>query len=161
MKKKTQKRLKQKWENLPLHHIDASVILEILLRGAYEKECKHYLNKVGLNFRGTISVPVLGEIDKGIILKIGDMVGREISRTFVDRLIVTKKIRLYSSTFGAYEISLKIREMNTFVKPMDALHVACAIKDRAKTFVTLDNELLKTNEIEKRYKIKIKHPQQL
>lgn len=160
MKKKTEEKLRKRWESLPLCHIDASIILEILLKGKFEHECKSFLNRVGYKYRGVLSVPVLGEVDKGIF-KIESVVEREIARDFVDKLIMKRRISIFSSTYETYSIALKIREINSFIKSMDALHIACAIVDKADTFITLDNELVKSKEIEKEFGIKIKHPSEL
>lgn len=47
-------------KGLPLHHIDTSIILEpeITEDG---RHCTKYLQRVGYNYRGVLSTPVLSE----------------------------------------------------------------------------------------------------
>ncbi len=161
MKKKTEEKLKKRWKRLPLHFIDTSVILEVLLEGEYEYDCKSFLNQVGYKYRGLLSVLVLGEITKGIF-KIQDSVGREMARNFVDGFIIKHKVDVASLSYETLPVVLRIKELNSYIKPMDALHVSCAVESGAGTFVTLDKELIRTKrEIENEYEIRIKEPSEL
>ena len=158
MKKKTKSKLDSKWQNLPLHHIDACIFLEVLLGGDDYESCKNYLNRVGYNYRGTLSIPVLGEVFMGLISKLEAETDKEKAFSIANMLIDNRKIDFSSPQFKTYSVIDKIKSIETGVEPMDALNLAAAISDCAKVFVTFDGTLLGNKKLENEFKIKIKHP---
>jgi len=69
MKNKTKNKLERKWQNLPLHHIDACIVMEVLMVGDNCEYCENYLNNVGYKYGGVLSISVFGEIFKSLITK--------------------------------------------------------------------------------------------
>ncbi len=92
MKKKTMDRLERKWLNLPLHHIDACVILEALIKHKGYEDCENYLNRVGYKYRGDLSISALGEIVMTSIRKFEKEMEYNESSLIIARLIDKRKI---------------------------------------------------------------------
>jgi len=158
MKKKTKSKIDKKRQNLPLHHIDTCIILEVLFEGDDYESCKNYLNRVGYNYRGTLSIPVLGEIFMGLISKLENETDKENAFRIANMLIDKRKMDFSSPQFKTYSIIDKIKSSESRVEPMDALNLAAAISDGANVFVTFDSTFLGNKKIETEFKIKIKHP---
>tara|TARA_Y100000310_G_C20539212_1_gene742383 strand:- start:413 stop:889 length:477 start_codon:yes stop_codon:yes gene_type:complete len=151
------------------HHIDASVFLELFMKlnrvGSQARECREYLyyklNKK--NYNPKLSIFALGEIVKTVsMMEIGKKSDIEQRRlgVFADllKLINDKNIDYWSPQFGCMEKAIEVNNEN-YYKPADTLHVSCASQDPlCDTFVTIDKELLDSSTLEKKLKIKIKHP---
>ncbi|PKP58729.1 MAG: hypothetical protein CVT88_06815 [Candidatus Altiarchaeales archaeon HGW-Altiarchaeales-1] len=161
MKKKTMDRLERKWLNLPLHHIDACVILEALIKHKGYEDCENYLNRVGYKYIGDLSIFALGEIVMTSIRKFEKEMEYNESSLIIARLIDKRKIGFSSPQFKTYDIVKKIKAIESRVEPMDALNLATAITENADVFVTLDGTLLENKKLEKEFEIKIKHPADL
>lgn len=67
-------------------------------------------------------------------------------------LFISQKVRSFSKS--------TVRDLKTLgLKDKDALHLAFALHDSAKYFITTDDYISKRkNDIEKKYKIKVKNP---
>src|SRR3989344_3436472 len=126
-------------KGLPLHHIDTSILLEPINteNGRY---CRRYLQKVGYNYAGKISFPVLSEI-QAIMLSVDDYSLRQDSIETLYHLIRNRKIRFYAPKFTA-PIIIKIRDIDKRIDPLDREILTCAIEDKADVFVTLDKKLI-------------------
>jgi len=161
MKKKTKNKLERKWQNLPLHHIDACVVMEVFIKDKGYEICEDYLNNAGYKYRGVLSIPVFGEIFKGLIRKIEKEIDREKAFIIVSRLIDKRKINFSSPQFKTYAIVEKIKTIETRAEPMDTLNLATAIADNASVFVTFDATLLENKKLENEFGIKIKHPREI
>jgi len=161
MKNKTKNRLKKKWQNLPLHHIDTCVVIEVLMKGDDYLSCENYLNKVGYKYRGTLSVSALGEIFMYLTKDIKEEIDRGEAFTIASRLIDKRKIDFSSPQFKTYVIVEKIKTIESRAEPMDSLNLATAIANDASVFVTMDATLLGNYKLESVFKIKIKHPGEL
>ncbi|PKP58711.1 MAG: hypothetical protein CVT88_06865 [Candidatus Altiarchaeales archaeon HGW-Altiarchaeales-1] len=169
MKNKTKNRLEKKWQNLPLHHIDACVVIEaLILFGDDHVSCERYLNKIGYKYRVAISISALGEIFMYLIKKIEKGIDREMTFiflskvfAFVRKLMDEGKITFSSPQFETYSIVEKIKTVESRAEPMDALNLATAIAENANIFVTLDKDLAGNKRIELDFEIKIKHPDEL
>lgn len=146
-----------KFQILPLHHIDTSVILEKQTtdNGKY---CKKYLNVVGYRYRGAISFPVLSELFFKI-LKLETFDEQWDTFDLIKSLIKEKKILFYSPKNIA-EIDNKIKEIDSRIEPLDGQIVACAAEDEA-TLVTIDTKLTENSKLEKELGIEMKHPEGL
>ena len=114
---------------------------------------------VGYKYRGFLSFPVLGELMYKI-LKLDDIGKRYDALNLIYSLIKTKKIRFRSIT-GTEKIVQKIKEIDESITPTDRQILACAIVHKVKTLVTLDKRLISNKNIEKEFKIQIKHPKEL
>jgi len=161
MKNKTKNKLERKWQNLPLHHIDACIVMEVLMVGDNCEDCENYLNKVGYKYRCVLSIPVFGEIFKSLVTKFEKEIGGENAFIVVSRLIDKRKIDFSSPQFKTYEIVEKIKTIESRAEPMDSLNLAIAIANDASVFVTMDATLLGNKKLESEFGIKIKHPSEL
>src|SRR3989338_6533260 len=94
MKIKTIEKLRQRFERLPVHHINTDVILE-----PHDTDngraCARYLQLVGYNYRGRLSFPVLSEIFLKFLL-VSMREKREIIVEIMDNLRKKRKIDYYS-----------------------------------------------------------------
>jgi len=161
MKKKTKTKLERKWQNLPLHHIDACVVLEVLIKQKEYEDCKNYLNRSGNKYRGIISISALGEILMVSIKKFEkETEGGRVS-LFIGELANKRKIDFSAPQFRTHPLVEKIKLIESRAEPMDALNLATAITENADVFVTLDGKLIGNKKIESAFKIKIKHPREL
>jgi len=158
MKKKTKNRLGKKWQNLPQHHIDACIIIEVLMEDKQYKDCENYLNKVGYKYRGILSLPVFGEIFRILVRKFEEEIDKEKAFIVVSRLVDKRRMNFSSPQFKTYTIVEKIKDVESRAEPMDALNLAAAITGNADVFVTLDDKLMGNKKLESAFGIKIKHP---
>ena len=60
MKKKTFEKLLRRFLGLPPHHIDTSILLEPE-KTEDGRDCRKYLQKVGYDYRGKLSLPVFAK----------------------------------------------------------------------------------------------------
>lgn len=148
----------EKFQKLPLHHIDTSVILEPkdVSDNIYRKK---YLNLVGYKYRGRLSFPALGEL----FFKIQKLETFREQYEILDMITeLIKKRRI--SFFSVPEnegINVRIKELDRRVDKTDRLILASAIEDGATFFVTLDSKLVDNMILEKEFGISIKHPKDL
>jgi len=145
-------------QQLPLHHIDTSVILEPSTTDN-GRCCRRYLQKVGYNYTGKLSLAVFGEILVSIISTevYNDM------HDFLDvfaHLLRIRNISLYTPRNIGQTLN-KILELDTRVGPTDREILACAIEDNAVNLVTLDKDLIGNKRLEKEFGIRIVHPKDL
>jgi predicted nucleic acid-binding protein len=159
MKLKIIKKLERRLKSKPLHHIDASVIIEPILEGKDSDACTKYLNRVSKIFRGSISIHGLGEIQAQAFYKVDDYRKSRELFEFIDTLVKWRGIRVIRSEYSSYNVALKLHRIDPRLKAPDTLNIAVAIKDKADIFVTLDTNLIESSPtIEKKFKIRIKHP---
>ena len=158
MQKKTIEKAKRWFGALPLHHIDTSIFLESESTedGKY---CRKYLQKVGYNYRGIISSPVLSELFMTVLL-IKDIQHKTDLFSIIDKVIETRKIEFRTPRIIDENIR-KIKEIDTRIDPMDMEILACAIEHNADTLVTLDIKLLRNEKIQQIFRIRIIHPRNL
>ena len=145
-------------KRLPLHHIDTSIILEPkeTANGLY---CRKYLQKIGYNYRGILSFPVLSELFS-IVLKIEDYTNMHDSLDMIKELINVRKIEFYSPK-NAYERIRIIKEIDKRIDPLDREILASTIEHQAANLITLDEKLINNIVLEKRFRIRISHPKDL
>ena len=158
MLEKVKEKLERRLLILPLHHIDTSVILEPE-KTHNGRFCKKYLQRLGYNYRGRLSLPVTGEL----FIKISSLINiqdRQIAFEIITDLIKARKIDFYVPETISSNIQ-KIMSLDTRIKPTDAEILACAVEDNAKTLVTLDKILINNKAIENNFKLKIMHPKEL
>ena len=138
-------------KRLPLHHIDTSIILEPkeTANGLY---CRKYLQKIGYNYRGILSFPVLSELFS-IVLKIEDYTNMRDSLDIIKELINVRKIEFYSPK-NAYERIRIIKEIDKRIDPLDREILASAIEHQATNLITLDEKLINNIILEKRFRMK-------
>ncbi len=162
MKQKTLEKITRRFRALPLHHVDTSVILESFFQDAkYAEECKQYLNKIGYKYRGELSISVIGEVFVVIETDVKEAENKELFFRFFDSLIKRRKTMFATGDFNAYDLTAKIKNIETRIEPSDALHLAIAIQHKANVFVTLDEKIIHNRDLEKEFGIKILHPSEL
>jgi predicted nucleic acid-binding protein len=145
--------------NLPVHHIDTSVIIEPE-NTDQGRECTKYLHLVGYKYRGRFSIPMLGELLL-IINRLDTPRERYELLDLILQIINQRKITYFSTERIENNLG-KIRNSIRSLTPVDSLLLACAISDKANFFVTIDNKLLRNSEfVEDEFGIEIKHPKDL
>lgn len=158
MKQKTLRRILKRFQRLPLHHIDTSVILESETT-ENGQHCRKYLQKVGYNYMGKLSFPVLSELFV-IVLKLENYVDKRDLFDTIDTMISARKMIFYSPE-DICRITGKIKEIDTRIEKTDREIIACAIEDKAAVLVTLDKDLIHNERIENIFGIRIRHPKEL
>jgi len=161
MKEKTFFKLQQRFLALPLHHIDTDVIFEPNNETKLGDQCSAYLNKVGYKYRGIISLSVIGEFFMITIRDVTESMERYVLFNFLDTLIKKRKIEFSTLKYDSLKTVVKIKEIDSRVEDMDAIHLANCIQDKASTFVTFDEKLVENNRIEKEFGVRIMHPKDL
>ncbi|MBI4896361.1 MAG: hypothetical protein HY832_02330 [Candidatus Aenigmarchaeota archaeon] len=158
MQQKTLKKIVRKFEVLPLHHIDTSIMLEPE-KTESGRQCQKYLQRVGYNYRGRLSFPALSELFVSI-LRIENSDNRYTVFDLIAQIVHSRKIEFYAQkdTSGIIET---IRTIDPRLTPLDREIVACAVEDQALVLATLDSELIHNQKIEQEFKIKIVHPKEL
>lgn len=157
MLEKIKRKLDKKFEALPLHHIDTSVLIEPE-KTDDGKHCRKYLQKVGYSYRGILSFPVLSEL----FVKIDSLEDDEDKLgmlRLVSHLRKYKMIAFYSSKSG--DIMEELGRTDNRLQQIDIEIIASAIEHKAMNLVTLDRQLLHHKSIEERFGLKILHPKEL
>ncbi|MBI2547619.1 MAG: hypothetical protein HYW23_04210 [Candidatus Aenigmarchaeota archaeon] len=150
MKKKTEIRLERKFLSAPLHHIDTSVVREnpTTQNGRY---CVAYLNIVGTKYRGKFSIPMPGKYLLSTF-NVHDYSKRVDLLEVIYSLIKKREIELVSIN--------NIEKTTERIYGADRLIPASAIEDDAETFITLDEDLIHNETIEREFTIEIRHPKE-
>lgn len=143
---------------LPKHHIDTSVIVE----PENTKEgiqCKRYLQKLGYNYTGVLSFPVLSELFT-ILASIEDFNGRY---DFLESILATIKSRsiMFYSPKNTIMLLREIKLAEARIGNADREILACASEDKSYALVTLDKDMLNNKKLESLLRIKILHPKDL
>lgn len=157
MEKKTQRKLEREFLSMPLHHIDTSIVKETPTT-PNGRCCVGYLNIIGTKYRGKFSVPVLGEYLIGM-LSISDYSKRVDLLEAIYSLIKNKKIEL-TSVQNIERTANRIKELDERIQTVDRLILASAIDDDAGTFVTLDEDMIHNEAVEREFGIEIRHPKE-
>lgn len=156
MKPKIVEKLRRRFERLPLHHIDTSVILGS--KDAEEERIrKRYIQKLGYNYNGKLSFPALGELFVKF-LSLESVEEKDIFTQFMDHLKYKRRIEFYSpKRIG--KLMEEIYELDKRLEPTDIQIIACAIEDKAVSLVTLDTSLINHISIKEKYGLYIEHPE--
>ena len=141
-----------------LHHIDTSIILEPkgTENGRY---CRKYLHKVGYNYNGILSFPVLSELFS-VVLLLQKYEERMTLFETINDIVKAREINFYSPKKIETIIS-KIKEIERRLDPLDTEILACAIENKASVLVTLDDNMLKSTNVQNLFKMRISHPKDL
>ena len=144
-----------------MHHIDACVIMEALLKHKEYKDCENYLNRIGYKYRGVLSISALGEIVMSSIRKFEKEAEYGEVSLIIANMINKRKIGFSAPQFKTCPVVEQIKRIETRAEIMDSLNLATAITRNADVFVTMDGTFLDNKKLEKEFKIKIKHPRDL
>ncbi len=155
MKLKTLEKLRRRFERLPLHHIDTSIILEDP-KSVDGKYCTKYLQIIGYKYRGIFSLPMVGELFIKI-LSLENEDDKSVAIEFVKTIIKNREIVFYVPK-NIEGILSKVVDKR--VDYTDKVIFACAVENGAMTLVTLDQELVHNKELEE-FGIRIMHPKEL
>lgn len=155
MKPKTLRKILRRLERLPLHHLDTSIVLGSL---NYEEKTirNRYIHKLGYNYRGIISFPVLSELFVKF-LSLGNVEEEDVFRQFIAHLRVKQQIEFYSAK-RIGKLMEELHDLDSRLEPTDIQIIACAIEDKADVLVTLDKNLIDHKYIQEKYGLKISHP---
>ncbi len=125
MKTKTLERVRRRFEKLPLHHIDTSIILENPKTddGRY---CEKYLQLVGYKYRGVFSLPMLGELFLKI-MSLDNEDDKSVALEFTKTIIRSKQIKFYAPK-NIEDIITKIDDKRWSIRTKAYLHVQLKIR---------------------------------
>lgn len=158
MLKKTLERIERRFSSLPLHHIDTSIILEPE-KTTDGRFCRQYIQKLGYNYRGVFSSPVLGELMLSVFL-MKDETKKHAFLDFLSDTVNARNIEFYTPK-NIHPIAMRISEIDSRLEPLDVDIVACAIENKAVNLITLDKDLIENKAIEEEFGLKIFHPKSL
>ncbi|MBU1940019.1 type II toxin-antitoxin system VapC family toxin [Candidatus Micrarchaeota archaeon] len=131
---------------LPQVHIDSSIFLEIILKQREKERCEDWLSKMGRTHRGVISTSVMGEIVKNIFYWEGDAEERQIMHEWFFKELKKLKIRVFSPDMETLQKVAEIKDVDSRIQGMDALHYACSVRDGAQAFLCKDIDFDKSLE---------------
>ncbi len=159
MKPKTLEKILRRFQRLPLHGIDSSIILEASNeKGRFRESCKNYLNKLGYNFRGILPISVVGEVFIIIETDMVDKTEKEIFFQFFDGLVKKRRISFVAPKKTTFQTAEKVKELENRIGATDTLNLSIAIDEGINVFVTLDADMLHNKQLEKEFGIEIKAP---
>ncbi len=148
MKTKTFQKILRRFEKLPLHFIDTSVLVEALKDTKAGKQCSEYLNRIGYNYRGALCLTVIGEFFLIIFRDVQDQTAKDLAFEFLDRLVKRNKIKFSSLKYENFNTVDRIKELDRSIEDMDAVHLANCIEDKNAMFVTLDGNMVENKTLE-------------
>lgn len=159
MKHKTLEKIIRRFQRLPLHGIDTSIILEAFdEKSEFRESCKDYLNKIGYNFRGVLPISAVGELFTIIETDMDDKTEKEAFFQFFDSLVKKRKMSFAAPKKTTFQITEKVKEMENRIGATDALNLSIAIDEGVNVFVTLDADMLHNKQLEKEFGIQIRAP---
>lgn len=159
MESKTLEKILRRFQRLPLHGMDSSIILEAFdEKGEFRESSKNYLNKIGYNFRGILPISVVGEVFTIIETDMIDKIEKEVFFQFFDGLVKRRKISFAVPKKTTFQIAEKVKELENRIGATDVLNLSIAIDESIKVFVTLDEDMLHNKQLEKEFGIEIKAP---
>jgi len=161
MKPKTIKRIRRRFESLPLHFIDTDILFEANHDTKLGNQCPNYLNRVGYKYRGLIPLSVIGEFFMIVFRDVQKTEEKYLLFNFIDRLIKKRKIKFSALKHGSLKIVDKIKEIDSRIEDTDAIHFANCIQDKGNVFVTFDEKLAENEKLENEFNIRIIHPKNL
>lgn len=161
MKRKTLEKILRRFQRLPLHFIDTSILVEALKDTKLGNQCSSYLNRVGYKYRGALYSSVLGEFLLRVLKDIKDSEERKYMLDFIDKISKKTRCEYSSLKYENFHIVDRIKELDSRVEDMDAVHLANCIQDKGIVFVTLDEKLIGNRNLEKESNMKISHPEDL
>jgi len=142
---------------LPVHHIDVSVLREVVLGGYKAQVCERYLAKVGVKYKGLVSVLNLGRTVCQVLQQ--DNTGSLFE--VLAQTMIESKIKTLCPDFDDYALAIRICQIEPKIAAVDALDLAIAHTRGAHTYVTLNRALLRHKGLERELNLKIMSPQQL
>ncbi len=159
MKAKTLERLVKRFQRLPLHGIDSSIILEAFdEKSEFRESCKNYLNKIGYNFRGVLPISVIGEVFTIIETDMPDKSEKEVFFQFFDSLVKKRKINFSVPKKITFQTAERVKELENRIGATDALNLSIAVDEGIMVFVTLDADMLHNKQLENEFGVQIKAP---
>ncbi|MBS3050834.1 MAG: type II toxin-antitoxin system VapC family toxin [Candidatus Aenigmarchaeota archaeon] len=161
MKRKKLQKILRKFQRLPSHVMDTNILIEALKDTKLGNICSDYLNRIGYKYRGFLCSSVLGEFLLHVLKDIKEPEERRFMLEFIDKISRKTKCGYSSLKYESFHIVDKIKEIDSRIEDMDAIHLANCIQDKANVFVTLDEKLVSNTRLEKEFSIKILHPEKL
>lgn len=162
-KRKTIARLERLKLSKPKHFVDTCILIEVLTKENKQlaRQCARYIARLGKTYQGVISIPVMGEYTNTFIIEDLSIEKLVDYFSFLQRLLKEAQLSLVSPRFTTLTIVDKIRKIDDRVEFMDALHVACAMENGIKVFVTFDPVLVRNERLEEAFGIRLQHPKEL
>lgn len=130
---------------IPLHYVDSCIFLEVFSKEKNNKsnECRSYLYNVEKSHKGMVSILSLGEISKSFLMELKQTKNLELSFDKLEELL--KPFQLTSAKFEDYNLVSELKKVDYNLEPADALHIAIAVNNEVKFFITLGEKKLIDN----------------
>lgn len=161
MEPKKQRQIEKRDGAKVIHHIDACILTELLLKQPRQRECIRYLNKLQNYLKGELSVLSIGEITTAVLSKLGNMTLKMDAFELLDFTIERNELDILVPTNDTMALVHAIHDVDSRVEGTDAINLACAIENEADVFVTFDETLLNNEKLERTFKIRIRAPSTL
>ena len=161
MRAKKKRQLERRLSSLPKHYPDNDVLIEALTDTKLGNQCGEYLNRLGYKYRGFLSLSVLGEYNLIVFRDSKTDEDVDYALRFLYDMIKRKKIAFGCPKVSTYEIIGRMRQVETRLESLDALHLATAVDNGANVFVTFDKTLMNSKRLEKEFHTRIMHPRDL
>lgn len=139
MKRSTLKRIKRRWQNLPVYFVDTSVFLEVIFKQPHLQECTSFFNRVGYHYRLKTSTLVLGEIIESI-QKFEDEAQTKIWTFSLLELLKMAEIEIIPISFECIGNIPTIRDIDCYLESSDTIIFSSALTENCNSFVTLDSD---------------------
>jgi len=159
MEKKTKLRIERREARMPAHSLDTCIFMSYLIGDKDFRVCERYLARIASIYRGSISLPVYGELLSKIIEKHKE---RYLDILLTFRIILEEgDFQFYMPDKRSHTLYSEIRGSDSRIENLDAFILASAIENGVDVFVTTDTDLVGHPKIEKKFNIRIKHPEEL
>ncbi len=142
--------------NAPEHYVDTSVFIESLTSPAKEqgRQCYRYLRRLGQIYRWVVSMPVIYEFYHSALQKSKE--GSDELHDFFWCFFQDRQPRFVTTDFNSLDKLKIIHDSGHRVDFLDSLHLGIAAAT-CRTFVTIDNKILKNSKIGKDLGIEVFH----
>ena len=104
---------------------------------------------------------VLGEFLLHVLKDIEEGEERKFMLGFIDKISKKTKCGYSSLKYDSLHIVDRIKEIDSRIEDMDAIHLANCVQDKINVFVTFDEKLVSNIRLEKEFNIKISRPEEL
>ncbi len=159
MKNKIKLRIERKKKAMPTHSLDTCIFMSYLIGDREFRVCEKYLARIGSIYGGFISLLVYGELLNKILEKHKE---RYLDILLTLRIILEEgEFQFYVPEKRSHILYREIRSIDSRIENLDAFILASAIENKIDVFVTTDIDLVGHPNIEKRFNIRIKHPEEL
>lgn len=155
MRRSTAKKIKEKRNNLPMHFVDSSVFVEVILKQPCYEQCLSFFNRAKYKYRLTTSTVVLGEVIK--TLSSADEKIESEGLVWIKTALRSNRVAIFATSYASLSNISAVRDSDSFIASADALNFSIAVTESCNAFITLDSDF--TKRLETDFRINIRKPQ--